>query len=533
MCVALGVMAQSFSYPTDTVNGKVYYLYPVQKGEGLYRISKTFEVSQEDLVAVNPELAHSGLKLGQIIRIPYVSKIDSSQYIVHEVQPKETLYGLSKRYQVKQEDILRLNPVVAKKMNIGARLLIPKMVQQPVAEKVVSGNNRKDTVKVESLKQPVVVADTLSSSVMPVAVLVDTLTFSSEGTDLLVPDSLSAVFEPVQVPLRIAFLLPLMAEVAKREPAIDRFVEFYEGALLAIRDAQKEGRKFEIYVYDTEKSVAKIQRILRQPEMLNMDAVVGPAYPSQVSAVSQFAYENHVPVLVPFTSKVSDIDRNPYLLQFNPSEEAETGLLYDWLVRKGDSVHCVCIGMDEETVSSEVRSLYQKIGKSDLSVAEVSLSAVLNDSLAEVLVPDRENILILYSEKYRDVEPLIPYLKTCGKNYTLQMLSYYAWQKEERLPVPVFYTSVFSSLSLIPLMTYAFRYNYWFRHEVGNDTPRYDVLGYDLTSWLICMLQQDAQLSLQQRIEQTDYKGLQSSIRFLRKTDIGGYENQGLRILTR
>ena len=131
--------AQTADYPLDTVRGKVYYRYPVQKGEGLYRISKNFSVSQEDIVSANPELQKSGLKLGQVILVPAVLPVDSAQYIVHELQPKETLYGVSRLYGVKIAQIEELNPETSKTMRIGERLLIPKTDRaKATAEKIES-----------------------------------------------------------------------------------------------------------------------------------------------------------------------------------------------------------------------------------------------------------------------------------------------------------------------------------------------------------------------------------------------------------
>ena len=43
---AVALHAQQKSYPVDTINGKSYYRYKVEKGIGLYRLSTKFGVSQ-------------------------------------------------------------------------------------------------------------------------------------------------------------------------------------------------------------------------------------------------------------------------------------------------------------------------------------------------------------------------------------------------------------------------------------------------------------------------------------------------------
>ena len=71
LLAAMSVHAQNeLPYPTDTVDGKVYYRYTVEKSIGLYRISKNFGVSQEDILKANPELRTRGLVFEEVIRIP-------------------------------------------------------------------------------------------------------------------------------------------------------------------------------------------------------------------------------------------------------------------------------------------------------------------------------------------------------------------------------------------------------------------------------------------------------------------------------
>lgn len=51
------------------INGKVYYIHVVQKGQTLYSLSKAYEVTIEQLTENNPELSE-GLKEGQSIKVP-------------------------------------------------------------------------------------------------------------------------------------------------------------------------------------------------------------------------------------------------------------------------------------------------------------------------------------------------------------------------------------------------------------------------------------------------------------------------------
>ena len=122
--------AKATNYPTMTENGKTYYLYTVQKSEGLYAISQRFSVPQAIIIEANPGI-EQGLKLGQQIKVPKVetTKQKSSSIKVaknqHVVKAKETLYSLSKKYHCTVDELLALNPW-ATHLTIGSVLQIPE-----------------------------------------------------------------------------------------------------------------------------------------------------------------------------------------------------------------------------------------------------------------------------------------------------------------------------------------------------------------------------------------------------------------------
>ena len=52
--LGISVFAQQSSYPTKQINGKEFYIYTVQQGEGLFSISRRFEVTQAEINTLNP-----------------------------------------------------------------------------------------------------------------------------------------------------------------------------------------------------------------------------------------------------------------------------------------------------------------------------------------------------------------------------------------------------------------------------------------------------------------------------------------------
>ncbi|MCM1153239.1 MAG: LysM peptidoglycan-binding domain-containing protein [Muribaculum sp.] len=85
--------------------------HQVAKGETVYGISKKYNVSTEQIYAANPG-SEFGIKEGQTLTIPTAKNI-GSDYVVHKIMPGETLYGVAKRYNTSVEDIMYANPGVS------------------------------------------------------------------------------------------------------------------------------------------------------------------------------------------------------------------------------------------------------------------------------------------------------------------------------------------------------------------------------------------------------------------------------------
>ena len=148
--------AQNEQYETVTVDGKSFYKYKVQAGEGLYAISRTFSVSVADIIRSNPG-SNQGLQSGQELLIPInlnssdlsvaaVSQsapIDQNVHFKHTVISGETVYSISRMYNTSVEEIHRLNPGAKEGIGVGEVLTIP---QRRVISEVKEENYRYHTI---------------------------------------------------------------------------------------------------------------------------------------------------------------------------------------------------------------------------------------------------------------------------------------------------------------------------------------------------------------------------------------------------
>ena len=124
----------------------------LEPGMTLYSLSKKYNVAIDSIFAANPDLDPHSIPLGYPVNIPiYSSSIsltpppstETTLSLYYRVQPKETLYRISKTYlDIGPEAITTLNPTVEQGLAIGQILLIgwytPSAIKPPLAASTFS-----------------------------------------------------------------------------------------------------------------------------------------------------------------------------------------------------------------------------------------------------------------------------------------------------------------------------------------------------------------------------------------------------------
>lgn len=469
--MSIGLSAQAIlPYPLDTVDGQVYYRYTVERSIGLYRISKNFGVSQEEILQANPHLQTTGLRYDEVILIP--AKGLGTQ--LADSAPAATVA------EVPMEAPAEAKPIVVKEKKES---ILPKYKRQKWQQV--------DTVVVDTT-----------------AVEMDTTIVQKDSSVI-----------------RLAMMLPLQADALKRDKNMDRFYDYYAGALIAINEVQATGQAIEVHTYDVGKNVQKTTQLLCDSTWQKVDAIVGPAYTQQVAVAAEYAQRDSTWMLVPFLSNVASIAHNPYLLQFNPSEHTEADTLARYLAQYGDSVNCVLIETKAgDVIPSGIMALHQALKAQGVPTSSISLTAILADSLDGAFKTDMENIVIFNTEKYSNLKAVMPHLLQGHATYPITLFSHYSWQNE-KIILPQLYTTIFSD-SLMVSEPYEAVWQQYFNHTVSSTLPRYDLLGYDQMRHLLQLLQTSAD-----SIATPVWNGLQADIQYHRVSPDGGYENRQIHII--
>ena len=126
-----------------SLDGKLYYIHTVREKQTLHSISKAYNVPINDIIKLNPGVQY-GLQVNQSIKIPITKTINEnkvtydtakvsldSEFIKHITTPGETLYSISKKYDITLDTLIFLNPGLQYGLKAGMVLDIPAKKQEP------------------------------------------------------------------------------------------------------------------------------------------------------------------------------------------------------------------------------------------------------------------------------------------------------------------------------------------------------------------------------------------------------------------
>ena len=397
----------------ETIKGKKFYVHVVEKKETLYGIHKQYNVPIEAISAANEGLAE-GLKVGQKILIP-IPLSDDKYYQKHVISKGETLYGISKKYNLSVSELKSINPELGDlDIQIGQVIVVPKLglktnkepkdalidndavENQPTSNGSFPSVSKEDTI----VRHTVLEHETLYSIAKRYMVTPDDIRKRNElsisnlhvGDVIMVPvkkvnyqfyqgkiDS-SFIYAPtvlnsertiVRKPkYKVALLVPMMyvknkavmnrpiqlGEIEKLNPITKAASDFYYGFKMAADSLAKAGLNAEIYIFDTENDTNTIRSILNKKDFADIDMVVGPFFQKTINYVAEHCKENQIPMIIPVNSNNSVLYNNPYVFKTNGSAMSQIDGMVDFIINDY-SHYNICI---VRPTSEEDKRLYDR-----------------------------------------------------------------------------------------------------------------------------------------------------------------------------
>lgn len=528
LCIAQYTFSQT-EYPIIEKEGKKYYEYIVNPGDGLFAIARKFGVKQSDLHEANENLS-TDIKVGEKIFIPIkietTNQSDDVAY-THVVEAKQTLYSISKMYNVNIDTLIALNPSAKTGIKTGETLIISKnknfkpstTQSEAVVETPVSTNHithlvqKKETLYSISKKYNIAIHDLITLN----PELKDGL---KAGTEIIIkgdkkeqteiennvnnPQLANNVIDTVKTQLpatapqqptpntpeiittqpttsntiNIAYLLPLIAENANDEKNTHRFVEFYRGAILALNNAKKDGLSANIYTYNLPKSTNKIDSVLHLLDNQKIDIVIGPAYSEQLNQVLAYTKKHNITTIVPFSGKIDSSYYYPKLIQFNPPQDSLFNtVLKNTFAHRNLQYILARFENCKNKGNVFVEELSQLLTENNKQFIDVTIKPELVDSIVSKITPDT-TILVLGSSRINDVVPILDSLNHYQLP-NLQIWGFEEWGENiiKKYPQTQYYSLFYSNET----EEYKENYKNWFGVRKQTVGVKYDLLGYDLT----------------------------------------------------
>ncbi len=172
MVLSITTALQAQSLKIETHDNQKFIIHTVQSGETFWRITQTYNVSEEDIFKYNPAIDRKtkGLKSGGDIKIPYTDpKLQSANTTLeatntltkHTVKKGEWLTKIAKKYEVSVEELKKWNALENEIITPGQELIVgigkskaptrTKTSQTTVA-KNDNNPNKANTNKTQTLK---------------------------------------------------------------------------------------------------------------------------------------------------------------------------------------------------------------------------------------------------------------------------------------------------------------------------------------------------------------------------------------------
>jgi LysM repeat protein len=599
----------SIKRSTDKVKieGKYYYIHIVKKGETLYSISRGYNVSQVEVAMENPDI-YLGLQIDQALKIPIKDQQiraanEDDNYIYHVVRRKETLFSLSRRYEISMEDIIKTNPEVEQGLKANQVVLIPKKRVETlgslsphkseqfiyhevkpregfyaitrkygVTEEVIREFNAdlvKDGIKLGTiLRIPVITDDTSPTSELyqPIA--------TKPLTDSEISDSPSVVcdtfvYNKWRDVFNVALMLPFTQDSKgatitdgledievdsksnqsgnKISPQSANFLDFYQGALLALDSLKKNGVSINLNVYNTERNPKATQALTREKGVRDANLIIGPVYPEDLRPVAEFSAENRIPLVSPLSPNNFLLEKNPYLLQVNPSfttQLAEFTQQIDLcsghnivLIHEGDSTNNSMINNFKELITKRMASCKS----SSLTHFKVvsykpgSPAPEIQEQISHSLVFERENMIIVPSNNEAFVSDLLGNLHTLSTiyKYPLSLYGFPRWQRFRNVQIDYYYqlelhlfTPFYVDYSNGTVKSFIAKYRDTFRAE----PTQYAFQGFDVVYFFLSAMKKYG-ADFQYCLPNFNMELLQSNYHFERINSLSGFENQSVYLI--
>jgi len=272
--VCLCLSALGWSQPNATAGH--FLEHTVEAGQTLYSISKKYNLTIDQIVADNPG-ADVGLRVGQKLRIAQGQETPTKSG-VYVVKSGDTYYGISRAYGISVDELKAMNNGMPAGLIPGDSIVVPTSM---------AGTSPEKAVQITQIAQ--------SDNTFDIVVMLPFYTSTK--------DSLAS------------------RDIRLRDAA----VSLYRGVMAAADSLERAGLNARIRMIDVLDNKAAIHSILKRKEMNGVDLVIGPLFKDVVPEVAAWCSVNGAHMVVPVQQP------NRILLNAPALSKAVAGSVTQWM----------------------------------------------------------------------------------------------------------------------------------------------------------------------------------------------------------
>lgn len=349
----------------------------------------------------------------------------------------------------------------------------------------------------------------------------------------------------------VSLMLPLDGDqhIAKDnlDQKLNRFLQYYAGMQLAIRETDSLALPLSFYAYDADGTITSTEALLKKTEPTHFDVIVGPYEKESLEAVANFGLKHESMVISPWLPAFTIASENPFFIQVVPGLGAHAESISQFLVEeKGDKkIFLVARNTPAEINRLALFKKNKRLVTEDLIISDSSPDLERTE-LKSILAEEGTVFVLPYYAKSDEafVNSFLRKLHADKELKEVMVIGLPQWLGFSNLNANYLESlSVHLSVSTfmdIDAPAYAsFRHRFFSNYHTVPDLQAF--LGYDLIKWISSMLMkggQEAFISALVPWEEGIASGYQ--LRPVYKNSTGGsgemktplyYENMHIRIV--
>jgi ABC-type branched-subunit amino acid transport system substrate-binding protein len=288
-----------------------------------------------------------------------------------------------------------------------------------------------------------------------------------------------------------------------------------------------------LYVYDTWQDPKIVEKLVKKPEFLSLDLIIGPIYPETQKIVSELSAKNRIPMVSALSADEGYVTQNPYFFQVNPSKNLRLTTTADYVAKtyRNDNVVVLNRGngnAENKLVADKLREKFSYGGILSPNIHFFNIWAEGRDGLENFLKADKPNIIVMYETNEVNISIAMNRLNSLAKKFPITLVGIQEYTRLQAIDIEYLHNVNFRCLSPYFVNYASSQVNSFieaYRLDFGSEPTQFSFQGYDATTYFLKALDQ-ASKSLPQEAGVVNPGLLQADYDFQKVSDFGGFMNR-------